>query len=255
MNYPLSGKVALITGGSSGIGKAIADRFTENGAAVVICDVSPKGEQLANEWQQAGKKVEFAQVDVRQTADLERAVSLAEERFGGLDILVNCAGIFPRATLADTTDALWDQIMDVNLKGVFHTCQVAVPALIRRGSGVIINIGSLNTFGGTPELFAYSTSKGGVATLTRNLARTFAKHKIRVNCVHPGWVATEGEMAVQQQQGMPDNWVETEGHRLPMGRVQTPDDIAAAVLFLASDDANQITGQFLTVDGGLSFRY
>lgn len=145
--------------------------------------------------------------------------------------------------------------MDINLKGTYHSCQAAVPALVRRGEGVIVNIGSLNAYGGAPNLFAYSTSKGGVMTMTLNLARSLAKHKIRVNCVNPGWVVTEGEKEVQRAEGQPEGWIEDGGRKLPLGRLQTPEDIAPAVLFLASGQANQITGQIISVDGGLGLYY
>ncbi|WAH44120.1 SDR family oxidoreductase [Alicyclobacillus fastidiosus] len=254
MQYPFAGKVALVTGGASGIGKAIAKRFVENGASVVIADLSVDA-MADTEWKRAGASSQFVRVDVRREADLLDAVRFAKTTFGGLDILVNSAGIFPRATIQNTTAELWDKIMEVNLKGVYHACRAAIPEIIERGGGAIINIGSLNAFGGTPDLFAYSTSKGGIVTLTVNLARSLAKHKIRVNCVHPGWVLTEGEKEVQKQVGRPNNWYETEGEKLPLGRIQTPEDIAPCVLFLASDDASQITGQSLAVDGGLGFHY
>ncbi|WAH35306.1 SDR family NAD(P)-dependent oxidoreductase [Alicyclobacillus dauci] len=255
MNCPFTGKVALVTGGASGIGKAVVKRFAKHGAAVVVADNSPVGYELSKACRQLGQRVEFTMADVRNTLDLTKAVDLAQDRFGGLDILVNSAGIFPRGTLEETTDDLWDRIMDINLKGVYHACRAVVPALIDQGGGVIINIGSLNAFGGTPDLFAYSTSKGAVTTLTMNLARALAKHGIRVNCVHPGWVVTEGEMDIQLQAGQPENWMVTGASKIPLGRLQTPDDIASCVLFLASDDACQITGQSLAVDGGLRFEY
>lgn len=253
--YDFRGKVAFVTGGSNGIGKAIAQRLLDAGSAVVIADISDKGKTLVDNWKTNGYHVIYAEVDVRRTQQLENAVVAAESAFGPLDVLVNNAGIFPRATLDETSDALWDQIMDINLKGVFHSCKACIPSMIKNGGGSIINIGSLNTFGGTPELFAYSTSKGGIASLTQNLARSFAKDKIRVNCVHPGWVVTEGELDIQRQLGQPDDWTETAGSQLPLGRLQTPIDIANAVMFFASDEADQVTGQSISVDGGLGFHY
>lgn len=255
MTYDLREKVAFVTGGSNGIGKAIADLFLQHGCTVIVADVSVHGQVVVSQWQADGRPAMYEQIDVRNLSQLEKAVSRAEEQFGGIDILVNNAGVFPRATLEETTEELWDQIMDINLKGVYHTCKACVPALIRRGGGSIVNIGSLNTFGGTPELFAYSTSKGGIAAMTVNLARSLAKHKIRVNCVHPGWVVTEGEIEVQRKLGQPNDWVETQGSKLPLGRVQTPEDIAKSILFFASDAADQITGQAISVDGGLGFHY
>lgn len=252
MQKRFHGKVAIVTGGASGIGKGIASCFAQQGASVVIADVAPQGPAAAEQFRAEGYAVEFIHTDVRSIAETQAMVELAERTYGGLDILVNCAGIFPRATLLETTEELWDKVIDINLKGVFLCCQAAVPAMLRRGGGSIINIGSLHARGGLPELFAYAASKGGVQTMTRNLARALVKQKIRVNCVHPGWVASEGERALRDAQGFPDDWVETMGSKLPLGRLQTPDDIAAAVLFFASDEANQITGQEMTVDGGAS---
>lgn len=255
MPYHFQGKTAFVTGASNGIGKKIAEQLLSAGAAVIVTDISDKGQELVDNWQTNGYSAIYEPVDVRDIEQVQAAVSRASATFGGIDILVNNAGIFPRATLAETTDEVWDQIMDVNLRGVFHSCKACIPSMIERGGGAIVNIGSLNTFGGTPQLFAYSTSKGGVASLTQNLARSFAPYKIRVNCVHPGWVVTEGEMEIQRKLGQPDDWVSKHAEQLPMGRLQTPADIANAVLFFLSDEANQITGQAISVDGGLGFHY
>ncbi len=251
MDIRFNGKVAIVTGGGSGIGAATARRFAEQGASVVIADVNPKGGELSEQLQSEGYSCAYIRTNVRSNEETQQMVSFAESTYGGVDILVNCAGIFPRAMMLDTTDELWDSIMDINLKGTFRCCKAAVPALIRRGAGVIINIGSLSINSGGPDMFAYATSKGGIWTLTRNLANSLAKHKIRVNCISPGWVASEGEIELQRSLGLPDDWSETMGHRLPLGRVQVPDDIARTIVFIASDLADQITGQNLAVDGGL----
>jgi NAD(P)-dependent dehydrogenase (short-subunit alcohol dehydrogenase family) len=251
----LEGKVVLVTGGASGIGAAIVKRFAEQKASVVIADITERGFELSEHLKSNGYSAEFIRTDIRSADETKAMVSYAEKAFDGLDILVNCAGIFPRAELLETTEELWNKIMDINLKGTYHSCQAAVPALVRRGEGVIVNIGSLNAYGGAPNLFAYSTSKGGVMTMTLNLARSLAKHKIRVNCVNPGWVVTEGEKEVQSTEGQPDGWIEAGGRKMPLGRLQTPEDIAPAVLFLTSVQASQITGQIISVDGGLGLYY
>ncbi|MFD0682744.1 MULTISPECIES: SDR family NAD(P)-dependent oxidoreductase [unclassified Paenibacillus] len=252
MNF--DGKIALITGGAKGIGASIVKQFLENGAKAVIADASLDGEQAAEQWRSQGKEVVYVQCDVSQTDQVNNAVSVAEQQFGRLDFVVNNAGIFPRADLLQTDEAFWDRVMDINLKGVYLMCKAAVPVMIRQGGGCIVNIGSLHASVGGEELFAYAISKGGVVTLTRNLARSLAKHNIRVNGVHPGWVASHGERALMRAKGEDEDWPEQRSSAMPFGRLQTEDDIANSVVFLCSANASQITGQMLSVDGGLGFK-
>ncbi|NOU95533.1 glucose 1-dehydrogenase [Paenibacillus sp. LMG 31456] len=251
MNF--DGKIALVTGGARGIGASIVKQFLENGAKVIIADVSPDGEQLMEQWRSQGKEVAYVHCDVSRENDVNNAVSVAEQQFGKLDIVVNNAGIFPRADLLQTDEAFWDRIMDINLKGVYLMCKAVVPVMIRQGGGCIVNMGSLHASIGGEELFAYAISKGGVVTLTRNLAHALAKHNIRVNGVHPGWVASHGERALMRAKGEDEDWPEQHSSVMPLGRLQTEDDIANSVVFLCSANAGQITGQMLTVDGGLGF--
>lgn len=238
------GKIAVVTGGARGIGAAVTKRLSALGASVVVADLLAEAEADIIE------QGHYVKSDVSRAADVQRVMAEAES-LGGLDILVNCAGIFPHATLAETSEALWDRVLAVNLKGAFLTCQAAAPLLARRGGGCIVNVGSLHADGGKPYLFAYSISKGGVVTLTRNLARALADQNIRVNCVHPGWVSSEGERELRQRTGWSASWVEDKGTQLPFGRLQTPKDIAELIVFLVSDEATQVTGQIIAVDGGL----
>ncbi|WP_165972312.1 SDR family NAD(P)-dependent oxidoreductase [Paenibacillus piri] len=249
----VEGKIVMVTGGAKGIGASIVKLFLERNAQVVIADASPDGEAAAGQWQDQGKKAVYVQCDVSKAGDAKKAVTFAEEQFGRLDVLVNNAGIFPRANLLQTDEAFWDRVMDINLKGVYLMCRAAVPVMIGQGGGCIVNIGSLHAATGGEELFAYAISKGGVVTLTRNLAHALAKHRIRVNGVHPGWVPSHGERALMRSQGAEDDWPEQRGSAIPLGRLQTEDDIAESVVFLSSSSADQITGQMLTVDGGLGF--
>ncbi|MFD1675288.1 SDR family NAD(P)-dependent oxidoreductase [Alicyclobacillus fodiniaquatilis] len=249
MPADLTRKVAIVTGGGQGIGASIVRMMAKAGAAVVIADVSAESERLAALLQQEGLSTCFEQTDVRIPADAQKMVKRAQTEYGGLDILVNCAGIYPIGSLLDTTPELWDRVLAVNLKGAFLCAQAAVPLLVQRGGGSIINIGSLHANVGSPDRVAYAVSKGGVVTLTKNLANALAGDQIRVNCVNPGWVATEGEIALRQSQGHSEAWLESAGKNLPMGRLQTGDDIAAMVLFFASDAANQVTGQVISVAG------
>lgn len=250
-NFQYDGKTVLVTGGAKGIGAAIAEQFLLSGANVVIADVDEQGEDVAAAWRKEGRPAQFVRCDVSKSADVERMVSFAETSFGGLDILVNNAGIFPRADLFQTDEAFWDLVMGVNLKGAYLTCQAAVPGMIRRGGGNIVNIGSLHARRGSPDTLAYAISKGGLVTLTLNLAGSLAKQRIRVNCIHPGWVASDGEMARLASEGEDEKSLEKATQRMPMGRMQNGKDIASAVLFITSEQAGQITGQQLTVDGGL----
>jgi NAD(P)-dependent dehydrogenase (short-subunit alcohol dehydrogenase family) len=250
-SFHFGGKTVLVTGAAKGIGAAIAGEYALTGANVVIADHDEQGEETAAEWRQAGCAVQFIRCDVSKGDEVERMVSFAETTFGGLDIVVNNAGIFPRADLFQTDEAFWDKVMGVNLKGAFLTCQAAVPGMIRRGGGSIVNIGSLHASKGGPDTLVYAISKGGIVTLTRNLAGSLAKHRIRVNCIHPGWVSSEGELARLASLGEDEKSLEKASQRMPMGRMQNGKDIASAVLFITSDLADQVTGQQLTVDGGL----
>ncbi|NQX68613.1 glucose 1-dehydrogenase [Paenibacillus alba] len=253
-SFNFAGKTVLVTGAAKGIGAAIAEQFGSYGANVVLADVDEQGEAAAAGWRQSGRLARFIRCDVSRGSEVAKTVAYAEQEFGGLDILVNNAGIFPRARLAETDEAFWDRVMDINLKGAYLMCQAAVPGMIRRGGGSIVNIGSLHAASGAPDTLAYAISKGGIVTLTRNLASTLARQGVRVNCIHPGWVASDGEMARLAATGEGGDSLEKAISRMPMGRMQTGDDIASAVIFMTSDFADQITGQQLTVDGGISLR-
>lgn len=246
----VEGKVAIVTGGATGIGRAISEVLAREGARVVIANRNAeRGEEAATAIRDAGGKAHFVQTDVAKEADCRRLVEEAVRVFGGVDVLVNNAGVFPRGLLEETTEELWDQIFDVNLKGAFFCCKYAVSEMRKRGKGSIVNIGSANSYIGAPNLFAYSISKGGLLTLTRNLSNSLAQDRIRVNFVNPGWVITEMEIEIQAEEGHDAAWIEQAGRNLPLGRHQVPEDAAYAVLFLASDEASQISGDLMNVDG------
>ncbi|NDB20869.1 MAG: SDR family oxidoreductase [Proteobacteria bacterium] len=160
--------------------------------------------------------------------------------------------IYPRATIEETTVELWDQIMAVNLRGPFLMCRAAVPAMRAAGGGSIINVTSTNAYSGWSNLFAYSTSKGGLLVMTRNLSRGLARDRIRANALNPGWVISENEIAVQARDGHDLAWIEEAGRRQPLGRTQTPQDSAYAAVFLLSDESSQVTGTEMNVDAGRS---
>lgn len=250
LDWQLNGKTAIVTGGAAGIGYSIVRRLAEAGVSVMIADVAGQAQAKAERLREEGCPADCAIVDITREADAERMAEAAVRAFGGIDILINCAGIYPRGGLLETTEAMWDQVLGVNLKGMFLCCKAVVPYMQERGGGAIVNLGSSHATTGLPELFAYSVSKGGVSTLTRNLAGALAPSRIRVNCVNPGWVATEKEITEREAKGQSLEWLLEKGKSLPLGRMQTGDDTAAITLFLVSGLAAQITGQIIHVDGG-----
>ncbi|MEW5974723.1 MAG: SDR family oxidoreductase [Acidobacteriota bacterium] len=255
MTQRLKGKTAIVTGGGGGIGRGCCLRLAREGAAVVVAGPrSENCEQTVKLVQDAGGQAVFCRTDISQESQCEKLVQLAVTEFGGLDILVNNAGIFPRATLEQTSERIWDQILAVNLKGPFFLCKLAVPEMRKRGGGSIINVGSVHGLGGAGKLFAYSVSKGGLLTLTKNLAVALANDGIRVNYLIPGWVLSDTEIRIQAGEGHDEDWLRNKASRLAMGRFQTPEDSAAAVAFLASDEAAMLTGSVLNVDAGYSVR-
>ena len=249
----LEGKVAIVTGAGSGIGRGIARAFAREGARVVVANRRPSaGDETVRLIEQAGGTACFQPTDVTAETQCAAAMQRAMDTFGALHVLVNNAGIFPRATLEETTQSMWDTIMATNLRGPFLLCKHAVPLLRAGGRGSIINIGSTNAYGGLPNLFAYSCAKGGLLAMTRNLARALAPDCIRVNILNPGWVISEGELAIQAQEGHDAAWIAETARRQPLGRAQVPEDAALAAVFLASDESTQVTGVELNCDAGRS---
>ena len=249
------GRVAVITGGASGIGRETTLLFAREGAAVVIADVDESGgASLVEEIGRDGGNVCFVRTDVSRAADCEAMITAAETAFGKLDILFNNAGIMDGADddAVTTEEEIWDRTMAINLKGVFFGCKYGVPALRRNGGGVIINTASFVAVVGaaTPQL-AYTASKGGVLALTRELAVVHAREGIRVNALCPGPLRTELLM----------NFLDTEEKKqrrlihVPMGRFGEAREMAQAALFLASDDSSYMTGTSFLVDGGLTSAY
>jgi NAD(P)-dependent dehydrogenase (short-subunit alcohol dehydrogenase family) len=238
------------------MGRGVAQRIACEGAAVAVADVSPERNAVAADLTAAGHAALAIPLDVRVAADHANALAAVLERFGRLDTLIYCAGIYPRASLLETDETLWHRVIDVNLTGAFLACRAVVPYLAAHGGGSIVTLGSLHARRGSSNLVAYSVAKGGLLTLTRNLAASYARDQIRVNCVQPGWVLTEGELAVRGlQPEQAAQYAEETKARIPLGRLQTPEDIAAMVAFLISNEASQITGQVIGVDGGMGGRW
>jgi NAD(P)-dependent dehydrogenase (short-subunit alcohol dehydrogenase family) len=247
----LQGKVALVTGGASGIGRATAELFAQEGAAVVIVDIqTAEGESTATALQTRGSRALFLQADVTSAADCERAVAGTVAAFGRLDIVFNNAGIIRRATVLETTEVEWDRVMAVNVRSIFLMCKYAIPVLARGGGGSIINTGSGWGLKGGANAVSYCASKGAVVNMTRALAIDHGAQKIRVNAICPGDTDTPMLRNEASQLGQAEDRFLAEAADRPLGRYAQPVEIAQAVLFLASDAASYVTGTAFVVDGG-----
>src|SRR6266567_4012439 len=247
----LDGKVAMVTGAASGIGRGIAIRLAEMGALVAALDIDDiKGRACAAEIEQQGGAAAFLKCDVRSAAECRRAVETVVKRSGKIDILCNCAGVAIRKDIVELTEDEWDFALDVTLKGIYLLSREVVPHMMRNGGGSIINIGSGWSLKGGPRAASYCAAKGGAVNLTRAMAIDHGKHNIRVNCVCPGDVDTPMLRSECAQLAEDKEAFMREAADRPLARVGTPDDIANAVLFLASPMSSWITGAALVVDGG-----
>src|ERR1700680_2855343 len=245
------GKVAIVTGAASGIGRGISIRLAEMGAFVALLDIDDiKGRACAAEIEALGGEAVFLNCDVRSGAECRRAVEIVIQRVGKVDILCNCAGIAIRKDIVELTEDEWDLALDVTLKGIYLLSREVVPHMVRGGGGSIVNIGSGWSLQGGPRAASYCAAKGGVVNLTRAMAIDHGKNNIRVNCVCPGDVETPMLLSECAQLGEDVNTFMREAARRPLARVGTPDDISNAVLFLVSPMADWITGAVLLVDGG-----
>jgi len=251
MNMRLANKVALITGGTSGIGEATALLFAKEGASVSISGRNEKrGHAVIGQILQAGGRAIFIRSDVRKAAECQRAVDETVKAFGQLDILFNNAGVFYPHTTLDCSEEEWDLQIDINLKGTFLMSKSALPGMIQRGSGVIVNNSSGWGIVGGDAAVAYCASKGGVVLLTKAMAIDHGRQGIRVNCICPGDVETPMLPEDARLRGLTWSDYLAGCANRPLGRIGTAEEIAKAVLFLASDDSSFMTGAALVVDGG-----
>ncbi len=251
MGGALHGKVALITGGASGIGRAAAILFAREEAAVAVVDRNEAGGQaVADAIARDGGRALFERADLTQAPDCQRVVERAVREFGGLHILFNNAGIIRRATVLELSEADWDQVMNVNVKSIFLLSKYAVPLMRQAGGGSIINTASGWGLVGGPKAAAYCASKGAVVLLTKAMAIDHGPDNIRVNCICPGDTDTPMLRREAQQLGEPNDLFLVEAARRPLRRVARPEEIAQAALYLASDASSFVTGTSLVVDGG-----
>jgi NAD(P)-dependent dehydrogenase (short-subunit alcohol dehydrogenase family) len=252
----LDGKVALITGAGSGMGRLASVTFAKEGARVVVSEIAePPGRETVAAVQNAGGEAVFVQTDVSREADVAAAVRAGERAFGRVDILYNNAGIFPAedGSVVDLDEAIWDRVMNVNLKGIYLVCKHGIPALIRAGGGSIVNIASFVALVGcTVPQDAYTASKGGVIALTKSLAVQFGPRNIRTNAICPGPIETP----------LLTSWLLTNPEakavrlaRIPMGRFGRPEDIVNLALYLASDESAWTNGAVMVADGGITSNY
>lgn len=246
----LQDKIAIITGAGAGIGAATAEVFVREGAKVVVADFN--GDAANTVAEALGENAVGCKVDVRSSAEVKAMVDLAVSTFGGLDIIVNNAGRGMIGTVETTGEDDWDDIVAVNLKGVYLCSKHAVPALRARGGGSIVNTASNIVTFGIKDRAAYVAAKGGVSALTRAMALDHADDNIRVNSVAPGVIWSNYYDKMLKEVADPDAFVRGLKARSPMARVGQPEDIAKAILYLASDESSFATGSMMTVDGGAS---
>ncbi len=251
----LKGKAAIVTGAGSGIGKATAQLFAEEGARLVVVDWnSESGEQTAQGIRQTGGDAIFCYADVSRAKDVEAVVEAAIAHYKRLDVLVNNAAIQIMARLDQTSEETWDHILSVNLKGVFLGCKYAIPAMVHAGGGSIINMASILGFVGDPDLAAYCAAKGGVIALTKVAALTYGPQGVRVNCICPGDVDTPLVQDYFRKDPDPERLRKEVSSKYALRRIASPGEVAQAALFLAEDGSSFVTGSQIVIDGGLTIK-
>jgi len=253
----LDGQVAIVTGAGRGIGRATALELAQMGAAIVIAELDkPNAERVAGEIQALGRRAIVAPTDVTKMADLRAMAERARRELGRIDVLVNNAGIYRAAATLDVTEEHWNAVMDINAKAVFFATQAVLPTMIAQGRGVIVSLASMAGKIGSRTNLPYNASKAAVISMTKSLALAHAADGIRVNCVCPGFVGTDMWTMVAREQGAllgmsPEEFTRQRTASVPLGRMERPEDVAHVIAFLVSGRAGYMTGQAISVDGGL----
>src|ERR1700677_2481874 len=239
-------KVAIVTGAAAGIGAGVAGLFAENGAHVFLADLDgPQVKKVAADLKAKGGSAFGFEAHAGRRHDMAKVVEDALKRFGRVDVLINNAGIYPRQPFLEMTEEQWDTMQDINLKSVFHCTKLVMPHMVKQRSGAIVNISSVTFFTGLQNLTHYVATKGGIIGFTRSLAREMGEHNVRINCITPGAIETEGERKLMSKEES-DLFL----GRQSLKRRITPLDIARVCLFLSTELSDAMTGQNLNVDGG-----
>ena len=252
MKKQFSGKVAVVTGGTQGLGEAIARLFGERGAAglVVVGRNKKRGKAVADDISSAGCKTVFVAADLNDLAATRKVIPAAVKTFNRVDILVNAAAITDRGTILDTTPELFDSMFDVNVRAPFFLMQDAARAMIKKNiEGAMVNILSMSGHGGQPFIIAYAGSKGALTVLTKNTAFSLMRNRIRVNGLNIGWMDTPGETRIQKlYHGAGDDWLDKAEAKMPFGRLLKPAEVARTVAYLCSEESGMMTGSIIDFD-------
>lgn len=248
----LDNKVAIVTGGAMGIGKAAAEVLAREGAKVAIGDINEKvGEETTEAIRKEGGEVFFQKFDISVSAEVERLVNAAVDRYGKLDVLVNNVGIAISGSAADISEEDWNRVLNVNLSGVWRGMKYAIPHMIKNGKGSIINTSSVQSLVGFHGWAGYAASKGAINSLTQQAAIDYAPQQIRINAIAPGTIMTPMNEKIFKEVADPVALIKSWNDAHPIGRFGQPEEVANLILFLASDESSFITGEIVRVDGGM----
>jgi NAD(P)-dependent dehydrogenase (short-subunit alcohol dehydrogenase family) len=251
----MEGKVVIVTGAAMGIGRASAILLAQQGAKVVISDVNvDKAEETCSIVLENGGESIFVETDVANDANVKALIEKTIQIYGKIDVLYNNVGVAIPGNVVETSEENWHRVMDINLGGIFRGCKYAIPYMIEKGGGSIVNTSSVQALTGFEGWAGYAASKGAIISLTRQMAAEYAKHKIRVNCIAPGTIMTPMNEKIFDETDNPQELIDTWNNMHPIGRFGQPEEIAQIGLFLASEMSSFITGQCIVADGGVTIK-